>query len=172
MACTLQAVTIKAHKNQGAFSPSLISKVCFAAFLALLLGCLPISIVIAKQIWKGRQEDTQVFMICYWCSSKVMPSRLSSICDCWSSWYIYVSDFFFSQENRCKASWDDLGTQTLQGRLWSRVTCHNFGHISDTFDHILDLSLDIFKCNSLREALRRFVAVDHLKGVDKYKCKK
>jgi len=58
------------------------------------------------------------------------------------------------------------------GRLRSRVTCHDCGHNSDTFDRILDLSLDIFKCSSLREALRRFVAVDHLKGVDKYKCEK
>jgi ubiquitin carboxyl-terminal hydrolase 36/42 len=58
------------------------------------------------------------------------------------------------------------------GRLRSRVTCRDCGHNSDTFDRILDLSLDIFKCNSLREALRRFVAVDHLKGVDKYKCEK
>ena len=58
------------------------------------------------------------------------------------------------------------------GRLRSRVTCHNCGHNSDTFDRILDLSLDIFKCNSLKEALRKFVAVDHLKGVDKYKCEK
>jgi len=56
--------------------------------------------------------------------------------------------------------------------LRSRVKCYDCGHNSDTFDRILDLSLDIFKCNSLREALRKFVAVDHLKGVDKYKCEK
>jgi ubiquitin carboxyl-terminal hydrolase 36/42 len=36
----------------------------------------------------------------------------------------------------------------------------------------LDLSLDIFRCDSLKEALGKFVAVDFLKGADKYKCEK
>lgn len=58
------------------------------------------------------------------------------------------------------------------GRLRSRVTCRDCGHNSDTFDRILDLSLDIFRCDSLKEALKKFVAVDLLKGADKYKCEK
>jgi len=58
------------------------------------------------------------------------------------------------------------------GQLRSRVTCRECGYNSDTFDRILDLSLDIFKCDSLREALRKFIAIDYLKGADKYKCEK
>lgn len=58
------------------------------------------------------------------------------------------------------------------GRLRSRVTCQSCGHNSDTFDRILDLSLDIFRTDTVREALKKFVAVDHLKGADKYKCEK
>ena len=58
------------------------------------------------------------------------------------------------------------------GRLRSRVTCYDCGHNSDTFDRILDLSLDIFRSDSLKDALKKFVAVDHLKGADKYKCEK
>jgi len=58
------------------------------------------------------------------------------------------------------------------GRLRSRVTCRDCGYNSDTFDRILDLSLDIFKCDSLRDALRKFIAIDYLKGADKYKCEK
>lgn len=46
------------------------------------------------------------------------------------------------------------------------------GHNSDTFDRILDLSVDIYGTSGLKEALRKFVAVDHLKGADKYKCEK
>lgn len=46
------------------------------------------------------------------------------------------------------------------------------GHNSDTFDSILDLSIDIYNMNSLREALKKFTAVDYLKGADKYKCDK
>jgi len=58
------------------------------------------------------------------------------------------------------------------GRLRSRVTCRDCGHNSDTFDRILDLSLDILRCDSLKEALRNFVNVEVLKGADKYKCEK
>jgi ubiquitin carboxyl-terminal hydrolase 36/42 len=58
------------------------------------------------------------------------------------------------------------------GKLRSRVSCKNCGHNSDTFDRILDLSVDILKAESLKEALRGFVAPDFLKGADKYKCEK
>jgi ubiquitin carboxyl-terminal hydrolase 36/42 len=58
------------------------------------------------------------------------------------------------------------------GRLRSRVTCRECNHNSDTFDSILDLSLDIYAAGSLKEALRKFVTVDYLKGADKYKCEK
>ena len=46
------------------------------------------------------------------------------------------------------------------------------GYNSDTYDSILDLSIDIYGVNNLRDALRKFVAVDHLRGADKYKCEK
>lgn len=46
------------------------------------------------------------------------------------------------------------------------------GHHSDTFDRILDLSLDILKSDTLKDALRKFVALDYLKGADQYKCEK
>lgn len=58
------------------------------------------------------------------------------------------------------------------GRLRSRVTCLSCGYNSDTYDSILDLSIDIYGVNNLRDALRKFVAVDHLRGADKYKCEK
>lgn len=57
------------------------------------------------------------------------------------------------------------------GRLRSRVTCQH-SHHSDTFDRILDLSLDIQRASTLKEALRSFVATDLLKGSDQYKCEK
>ncbi len=58
------------------------------------------------------------------------------------------------------------------GLLRSRVKCLSCKHNSDTFDRMLDLSVDIAGVNSLRDALRKFVAVDHLRGADKYKCEK
>ena len=56
------------------------------------------------------------------------------------------------------------------GRLRSRVTCSVCGHNSDTYDSILDLSLDIHRTSSLKDALKSFVAPDYLNGSDKYKC--
>ncbi|KAJ6628937.1 hypothetical protein B0H10DRAFT_2209362 [Mycena sp. CBHHK59/15] len=58
------------------------------------------------------------------------------------------------------------------GRLRSRVTCNECGYNSDTFDSILDLSLDIHNMTGVKAALRKFVAIDYLKGADKYKCEK
>jgi len=58
------------------------------------------------------------------------------------------------------------------GKLRSRVSCESCGYNSDTFDRILDLSLDIIKTDSLKEALSSFISPDHLKGTDKYKCEK
>ncbi len=59
------------------------------------------------------------------------------------------------------------------GKLRSRVTCHNCGYNSDTFDPFMDLSLDVRKgINSLTDAFRAFVAKDHLSGSEKYKCDK
>ncbi|KAG6903411.1 hypothetical protein C0995_005434 [Termitomyces sp. Mi166 len=62
--------------------------------------------------------------------------------------------------------------QIFGGRLRSRVTCLNCGHNSDTFDRVLDISVDIHRQEVLKDALRKFVAIDHLKGADKYKCEK
>ncbi|KAI1796180.1 cysteine proteinase [Ganoderma leucocontextum] len=58
------------------------------------------------------------------------------------------------------------------GLLRSRVSCLSCGYNSDTFDRMLDLSVDIAGVGSLRDALRKFVTVDHLRGADKYKCEK
>ncbi|KAF8914202.1 hypothetical protein CPB84DRAFT_1669630 [Gymnopilus junonius] len=110
--------------------------------------------IIAKHMRKGRQEDSHEFLryaidaLQKSCLAGYPPKLDSKIAE--TTW---VHKLF-------------------GGRLRSRVTCRDCGHNSDTFDRILDLSLDIFKCDSLREALRKFVAIDYLKGADKYKCEK
>lgn len=58
------------------------------------------------------------------------------------------------------------------GRLRSRVTCSQCGHNSDTFDSMLDLSIDIYGVASVKDALKRYTAIDYLKGADKYNCEK
>ncbi|CAO1639067.1 unnamed protein product [Sympodiomycopsis kandeliae] len=62
--------------------------------------------------------------------------------------------------------------RTFGGKLRSRVTCLSCKHNSDTFETMLDLSLDIRKSNTLRDALDLFTAQDELRGSEKYKCEK
>ncbi|GAA5918087.1 hypothetical protein JCM1841_005245 [Sporobolomyces salmonicolor] len=63
--------------------------------------------------------------------------------------------------------------QIFGGKLRSRVHCTVCEHNSDTFDAILDLSLDLSnRAESVRDALANLVKVDHLRGQNKYKCEK
>lgn len=62
--------------------------------------------------------------------------------------------------------------QIFGGRLRSRVLCTECNHPSDTFDSVLDLSLDIHRLDSLKDALQNFAKKDLLKGANKYKCDK
>ncbi|GAA6039623.1 hypothetical protein JCM8097_002222 [Rhodosporidiobolus ruineniae] len=63
--------------------------------------------------------------------------------------------------------------QIFGGRLRSRVHCMSCEHNSDTFDSILDLSLDLGnRADSLRDALGNLVKPDKLTGGNKYKCEK
>lgn len=64
--------------------------------------------------------------------------------------------------------------QLFGGRLRSRVHCLACEHNSDTFDSILDVSLDLAggRANSLKDALENLVRKDKLTGQNKYKCEK
>ncbi|KAF8351648.1 Usp36 protein, partial [Amanita rubescens] len=119
----------------------------------------PISITerlqtIAKHMKRGRQEDSHEFL-------RYAIDALQKSC---LAGYPPKLD-----PKLAETTWVH---KIFGGRLRSRVTCHDCGYNSDTFDRILDLSLDILRSDSLKDALRKFVAVDHLKGADKYKCEK
>lgn len=58
------------------------------------------------------------------------------------------------------------------GKLLSRVSCQQCGANSDTYDSYLDLSVDVGKAGSVKDALENFIAIDHLRGSNKYKCEK
>ncbi|KAK4051307.1 hypothetical protein OIO90_004788 [Microbotryomycetes sp. JL221] len=63
--------------------------------------------------------------------------------------------------------------QIFGGRVRSRVQCLTCQHPSDTFDSVLDLSLDLARnTTSLKQALSQFTRADQLKGANKYKCEK
>ncbi|KAF7981677.1 hypothetical protein HWV62_32226 [Athelia sp. TMB] len=109
---------------------------------------------IAKHMRKGRQEDSHEFLryaidaLQKSCLAG-MPSKLDP--------------------KLAETTWVH---KIFGGRLRSRVSCRECHYNSDTFDSILDLSLDIIRQTSLKEVLHNFVKIDTLKGADKYKCEK
>ncbi|CAE6420570.1 unnamed protein product [Rhizoctonia solani] len=58
------------------------------------------------------------------------------------------------------------------GRLRSRVSCRTCHHCSDTFDSLLDLSVEINRSYNLLHALGQFVKPEILSGEDAYRCEK
>ncbi|CCM00658.1 uncharacterized protein FIBRA_02696 [Fibroporia radiculosa] len=110
--------------------------------------------VIAKHMRRGRQEDSHEFL-------RYAIDALQKAC---LAGYPPKLD-----PKLAETTWVH---KIFGGRLRSRVTCLDCGHNSDTFDSVLDLSIDILGSSGLKEALRKFTAVDHLKGADKYKCEK
>lgn len=58
------------------------------------------------------------------------------------------------------------------GRLRSQIRCVNCSHCSDTFEPLIDLSLEIENANSITEALESFTRAETLECDAKYKCEK
>lgn len=118
MSCILRTVAIKAHNNQGAFSPSLITnnlQSMFCAFLTLPLGCWLIFIAIAKHLRKGRQEDTHEFL--RYAIDALQKSCLAGYPPFVSYQFSQYILLISSQENGHQTSWDDLGTQIVRRKV-------------------------------------------------------
>ncbi|XLU27462.1 hypothetical protein S245_063528 [Arachis hypogaea] len=56
------------------------------------------------------------------------------------------------------------------GALQSQVKCLCCGYESNKVDEIMDISLDVFHSNSLRDSLQKFFRPEVLDGNNKYKC--
>ncbi|KAJ3991792.1 Usp36 protein [Lentinula boryana] len=110
--------------------------------------------VIAKHMRRGRQEDSHEFL-------RYAIDGLQKSCLAGQPPKI--------DHKLAETTWVH---KLFGGKLRSRVACQSCGYNSDTFDSILDLSLDIHHSQHLKDALRKFVAPDYLKGADKYKCEK
>ncbi|XP_058071489.1 ubiquitin carboxyl-terminal hydrolase 25 isoform X2 [Magnolia sinica] len=67
---------------------------------------------------------------------------------------------------------DTVMKEIFGGALQSVVKCLSCGAESSKTDEIMDISLDLFQYNSLREVLRRFFQPETLDGNNKYKCGK
>lgn len=63
--------------------------------------------------------------------------------------------------------------QLWGGQVRSRVLCSRCQKPSDTFDHFLDISLDMNpKMRTLHDLLQGFIREDRLEGENKYRCDK
>lgn len=56
------------------------------------------------------------------------------------------------------------------GALQSQVKCLCCGYESNKVDEIMDISLDVFRSNSLRDSMQKFFQPEVLDGNNKYKC--
>ncbi|KAH9049650.1 cysteine proteinase [Lactarius hengduanensis] len=110
--------------------------------------------VIASHMRRGRQEDSHEFL-------RYAIDALQKSCLAGHSSKV--------DPKLAETTWVH---KIFGGKLRSRVTCGECHHNSDTFDSVLDLSVDIHGVDTLRDALRKFTATDYLKGADKYKCEK
>ncbi|KAG5342328.1 hypothetical protein C0989_003458 [Termitomyces sp. Mn162] len=110
--------------------------------------------IIAKHLKRGRQEDSHEFL-------RYAIDALQKSC--------LAEQSPKANPKIAETTWVH---QIFGGRLRSRVTCLSCGYNSDTFDRVLDFSVDIYRQDVLKDALKKFVAIDHLKGADKYKCEK
>ncbi|KAI6135060.1 cysteine proteinase [Pisolithus croceorrhizus] len=110
--------------------------------------------LIAKHMRKGRQEDAHEFL--RYAIDALQKSCLAG----------------YPQKIDHKIAETTWVHRIFGGRLRSRVTCRECNHHSDTFDSMLDISLDIYGSSTLKEAFKKFVAVDCLRGADKYMCER
>lgn len=123
---------------------------------------------------RGRQEDAHEFL-------RYSVDALQRSCLAGYPPYVVLENLPISLFIRAKSHFRKLDPKITEtswihklfgGRLRSRVTCGSCGHDSDTFDAILDLSLDVQDVTSLKQALSKFIQVDKLRGHNKYKCEK
>ncbi|XP_042519593.1 ubiquitin carboxyl-terminal hydrolase 25-like [Macadamia integrifolia] len=67
---------------------------------------------------------------------------------------------------------DTIVKEIFGGALQNQVKCLSCGAESNKTDEIMDISLDLFQINSLKDAMQRFFQAEILDGSNKYKCEK
>ncbi|KAG8744561.1 hypothetical protein FRC10_009897 [Ceratobasidium sp. 414] len=130
---------------------------------SLIISLAHLALEIAKGMRRGRQEDAHEFL------RYTVDALQRSALAIYSSTSAVHPHPAKIPPPLAETSWVHA---IFGGRLRSRVSCRTCGHCSDTFDSILDLSVDIARVNSLAHALAQFVKSDVLSGEDAYRCEK
>ncbi|XP_010677233.2 ubiquitin carboxyl-terminal hydrolase 19 [Beta vulgaris subsp. vulgaris] len=105
-----------------------------------------------------QQEDAHEFLQCL--SDKLDRS--------WSKYEASANDA--SGPNNLPLPDDPLVNQIFGGRLVSQVRCCKCGHNSDTYEPLIDLSLEIEEVDSLENALKSFTKVESIEDTEKFTC--
>ncbi|KAK6947420.1 Peptidase C19, ubiquitin carboxyl-terminal hydrolase [Dillenia turbinata] len=75
------------------------------------------------------------------------------------------------QQNKDSSSEDSFVSKIFGGRLLSQLRCCNCGHCSDTYEPLIDLSLEIEEVDNLSSALQSFTKVERIEDPDiKFTC--
>ena len=61
-------------------------------------------------------------------------------------------------------------TDVFGGSLVSAITCLSCGHVSESVETFMDLSLDVHRVDSLERALHKFTAPELLQKSNRYRC--
>eukprot|EP01135_Chromosphaera_perkinsii_P004711 Nk52_evm22s294 gene=Nk52_evmTU22s294 len=109
---------------------------------------------IAKHFRFGRQEDSHEFL-------RYVVDGMVTSC---------LAGLDKSLDIRIKET--NLVNQIFGGYLRSQVKCLSCKHESNTFEAMLDISVEIKGCQSVKTALARFVKPDYLSKDNMYKCEK
>ncbi|GKV10691.1 hypothetical protein SLEP1_g22019 [Rubroshorea leprosula] len=103
---------------------------------------------------KYNQEDAHEFLQC-------LLDRLESCC----------LDLRSKSEDGLSSRDDNLVKRIFGGRLVSQLRCCNCGHCSDTYEPMVDLSLEIEDVDSLPSAIESFTKVEKLEDPEaKLRC--
>ena len=58
--------------------------------------------------------------------------------------------------------------QTFGGRMRSQVVCGRCQHKSNSYEPFVDVPLELIKCSSVAESLRKFTLAERLSGDNQY----
>ncbi|KAI7989781.1 Ubiquitin carboxyl-terminal hydrolase 20 [Camellia lanceoleosa] len=108
---------------------------------------------ISSNFRRFQQEDAHEFLQC-------LLDRLDSCC-------IYSQ----TKDTSLPSADESLVKQVFGGRLISKLQCCNCGHSSDTYEHLIDLSLEIENVGTLPSALESFTKVEKIEDPEtKFTC--
>src|SRR5438128_896067 len=106
----------------------------------------------------------------------VLPERRLFLCSLWACSFMEFATLFLFDFTARVRNLDARIKETTAihqifgGYLQSQVKCSRCRHESNTFDPMLDISLDIKNADSVERAFANFIKTETLTKANRYKC--